>query len=70
MRWGWLQKNRLHHVVANQFEILLPQEMLDVALLAGKKVVQADDVVPLSDEAIAQVRAQKTSSARNQNAFD
>ena len=43
--------------------------MGDVGFLAGKEVVQTNDIMTLADEAIAKMRAQKAGSARDQNAF-
>jgi hypothetical protein len=37
--------------------------MRDVRFLAGEKVIDADNVVPVVDEPLAEVRAQKTGAA-------
>ena len=42
--------------------------MLDVALAAGEEIVDAEDVVALRDQPIAQMRAEKPGAAGDQNA--
>ncbi len=38
--------------------------MLDIRFLAGKEVIQADDVVAFRDQPLAQMRAEKSCSTR------
>ena len=64
-----LKKNRMHHIVTNEFKIRVRQKMNDVVFLAGEKIIEADDIVALGDEAIAKVRAQKARAAGHENAF-
>ena len=54
----------------DQLEVRPAQQVGDVRLLAGEEVVEADHVVPLVDQPLAQVRAQKPGPAGDQNAFD
>ena len=42
--------------------------MADVLLVAGKKIIQADDIMPLLDQTIAKMTAQKPGSSGDQNA--
>ena len=64
------EEDRQRHVVANQFKVGLVEQVNNVRLLARKKVVQADDIVPLSHQPLTQMRAEKTSSSGHQNAID
>ena len=64
-----LQQDRQRHVVANQLEVRPAEQMGDVRLLAGEEVVEADHVVPLLDQPLAEVRAEKAGAAGDQNAF-
>ena len=58
-----LEPERFGHVVAHEAETLVRGEVRDVALRATREVVEADDVVPVGEEAIAQVRADETRAA-------
>ena len=53
----------------NQFKSRVIQQMLDVLLCAGKKVVETDDFVTLLEKPIGQVRPQKTGTAGNEHAL-
>ena len=43
--------------------------MLDVLLAPGEEIVDADDVVPVGQQAIAQVRAEKAGAAGDEDGF-
>ena len=64
------QHQRLGDIVAQKFEISLTQQMCDVRLLAGEEIVDANHVMAVGDQPLAQVRAQKAGSTGNHNAFD
>jgi hypothetical protein len=51
-------------VVPNQFKIRLFQEVGDIGLLAGKEVVDADHIVPLVNQAFAEVGSKEAGPAR------
>jgi hypothetical protein len=55
--------------VTKELEIGVLEEMLDIGLVPGEKVVSADDIMPVLQKAFAQVGTQKTCSARDQNSF-
>ena len=61
------QPDRMDHVVREQFEIRPVEQMRDVRLLAGEEVVEADHVVSLLDQPLAQVRAQEAGPAGHQD---
>ena len=63
------QEQRKSHVVAHEFEARMGVQMLDIALGAGEQIVHAQHfVVRILQQAIAQVRAQKTGAAGDQDA--
>ena len=51
----------------HQLEALVPDQMLDVLLGAGEEVVDADDVVAIRDQSIAQMRAQEAGTAGDED---
>jgi hypothetical protein len=61
-----LQIDRECHVVADKLEALVINQMLYVASGAGEEVVEADDLRALSQQAFAEVRAQKTGPTGHQ----
>ena len=65
-----LQPDGQCDVVADQFEIRPRQQVADVGLLAGEEVVQADDVVTVGDQALAEMRAEKAGPAGDQDSLD
>jgi hypothetical protein len=58
-----LEPQRVDDVVPDQLEVGPRQQLRDVGLLAGEEVVDADHVVAGVDQAFAQVRSEKPSSA-------
>ena len=62
-----LDIERKRHVVAHQLEARMADQMLDVALAAGEEIVDANDVVAVGNQAIAQVRAEKAGTAGDQH---
>ena len=64
-----LHIERKRHVVAHQLEMRVVEQVLDVALGAGEEVVDAQDVMTLCDQTIAQVAAEKAGATGHQNAF-
>ena len=56
------------HVVLDESEARLADQVGNVVRRAGQEVVHADDLVPLCQEPIAQVRAQEAGRAGNQDA--
>ena len=65
-----LEKDWLSHIVSDQFEVRVRKQVDDIFLLAGEEIVQTDHIVAPLNEPIAQVRAEKSSSAGNQYALD
>ena len=47
-----------------------PQQMLDVRLLAGEEIVQADHVVTVIDQSFAEVGAEETGAAGHEDSLD
>ncbi len=59
---------RLNDVMADQREVLIALEVRNVGDAARDEVVDANDRMPLREQEIGQVRAQKAGGAGNQNA--
>jgi len=51
------QKDGQCNVVPNQLEVRLREQVSDVRFLRGKKIVQANHIVLLSDQAFTKMRA-------------
>jgi len=49
--------------VAHQFEVVVVEQFDDVVLGAGEEVVDADDVVPLFQQPLAEMGAEKAGAA-------
>jgi len=62
-----LGKKGVNDIMTQEFKIRMTQEMTDVISAPGKKVVDADHVVTLVDQAVAEMRADKARTAGNQN---
>src|SRR5690349_21473532 len=58
---------RKSHVVAHRFEARMFAQPLDVALCAGKIIVDADNAGTLAKEPLAKMRAQEARSAGYQH---
>ena len=61
--------NRLRHVVTDQLEAIVAQEMRDMVLAAGEKVIDAEDLMTLAQQALAEVRPQESAAAGYQDAL-
>ena len=59
-----LDRDRLHHVVVDELEIVAPQ-VLDVLERGGLEIVHADHVVPLREQVLTQMGAEKAGSPRD-----
>ena len=44
------------YVMAHQLEAMIIQEMLDILLVAGDKIVQTQDFPPFADQTVAKMR--------------
>ena len=64
-----LHGQRLLHVVADQLEARVVEQVLDVGARAGEEVVEAHDLVPIGEQALAQMRAEEAGAAGDQNAL-
>jgi hypothetical protein len=64
-----LHGQRLLHVVAEKLEARMLAQVRDVGVRAGEEVVQAHDLVPVGQQALAQVRADKARASSDQYAF-
>jgi hypothetical protein len=57
------------HVVPDELEVRLAQKVRDVVLGPGEEIVDTQDVVTSGDQALAQVRAEKTGSSGHQDSL-
>ncbi len=55
--------------MAHQLEIRVVEEMGDVVLGAGEEVVETDDVVAFSEQALAEMAAEEAGAAGDEDAF-
>jgi hypothetical protein len=62
-----LDIERERHVMPDKLEVLVIEQMLDVAAGAGEKIVEADDIGAVVEQALAQMRAQKACATGDQN---
>jgi len=63
-----LEKKRPHDVVPDQLEAGMIAQMRDVLFASGEEIVEAEDVVPAFDQAIAQMAAEKPGPSGDKNA--
>ena len=64
-----LDVEREGDVVAHQLEMRIAQQMRDVVLAAGEEVVDAQHVVAVAQQALAQMRAEEAGAAGHQHAL-
>jgi hypothetical protein len=57
------QQNGLGHIMPNEFEAAVLQQVLHILTPGRKKVVETKHFMPVSDQAIAQMRPQKSRTA-------
>jgi hypothetical protein len=60
-------EQREAHVVAHELEPRVVREMIDVALVAGEQVVDAEHLVAAPEQAVDQMRAEKARAAGDQH---
>jgi len=53
--------------VANQFKLMIVEQVNDVLASAGEKIVERDDFVAVIEQSFAQMRADKTRAAGYKN---
>ncbi len=58
-----LEHDRLGDIVPDQVEVRPIEQVGDVCLLAGEKVIEAHHVVAVVDEALTQMRTKKAGAA-------
>jgi hypothetical protein len=56
---------RLGHIVADELEVGVFQQVCDVAFAAREEIIHADDFVSFAEKSFTQVGAQKACSAGN-----
>ena len=64
-----LNAERLSDVVADELEVWIAHEVGDVLLATGKQVVHTDDFILLVQQAFAEMGAEESGSASDEDAF-
>jgi hypothetical protein len=59
----YLELERVDHVVTDEFEAGISNEMLDIGLASSEEIVEADDFMSLLNEAIAEVGTKESGTA-------
>jgi len=54
-------------IVAYQFKVGIADEVLYINLAAGKKIIETDNVMSLSDESFAEVGTEESGAAGNKD---
>ena len=61
---------RIDHVVADELEVRATDEMLDVGFLTREEVVEADHLVALLDQTVAEMGAEKAGTAGDEDPLE
>jgi hypothetical protein len=59
------EQDRFDDVVADDFEVLIVAQMENVRTLAAEVIVEADDLVPFFEQALAEMGTEKAGAAGN-----
>lgn len=60
------EKNRFRDIVTEQFEVGVIPQMLHVYPTTRKEIVEANDLVPVREQTLAQMTSQESGSAGDQ----
>ena len=63
----YFEQHRLYHIMAQQFKAAVVEQRENIFAAAREKIVEANNIVPLRNQSLAQMRADKTRAARHQN---
>jgi hypothetical protein len=55
----------MRHIVAQQLEALMVEEMVDIASGTSEKIVDAEHLAPLRQKWLTKVRSKKSGTARH-----
>ncbi len=78
-RGGWagevvdfvdFEPDRVGDIVTDEVEVVVLEQVLDIGLLGSEEVIETDDIVPLAEEAFAEMRSEEARAARNKYPFD
>ncbi len=64
------EPDRPGDIVPDHLEVRHVEQVGDIGLLAGEKIIQTDDVVALFDQPFAQMRSEKPCPAGHQNSLN
>ena len=65
-----LEQDRLGHIVTDELEIVVVQQMRDVLFAAGKEIVETDDLVAFIKKPFAKMRTDKPGPAGDKNSHN
>ena len=63
-----LHKKGMCNIVAQQFKTLVIEQMFDVVPCASEEIIHAENLAAALQQLLAEMRAEKSSSARNKDA--
>jgi hypothetical protein len=58
-----LEQDRLSHIMPHELKFMIIEQMSNVLLPPGKKIVQANDFIAFGQQSFAQVRSDKSGAA-------
>jgi hypothetical protein len=64
-----LQVNGVDDVMADELEAWIAHQVQDVGLASREEVVQAQDIVPLGEETVTEMRAEKSGTTGDEDTF-
>ena len=64
-----LDQHRFSHIVSQQFKVGVAHQMGNVFAPAGKKIVEANHLMPVLEQPLAKMRAQKPRTTGNQDSL-
>ena len=62
-----LEQDRLGHVMTNKLELVRVEEVSDILLSSGKKIVEANNFITFGQQSFAKMRTDKSGSAGHEN---
>ena len=64
-----LNIERKRYIVADEFKVAVVEQMLNVPLRSREEIVEAEDLRPLRQQSLAEMRTQESCSARDEHRF-
>ena len=64
-----VQPDRVDDVMANQFEMLVADQVFNIGNAPGLKIIETEYVVPLAQHGLAEMRSNESGTAGNESGF-